>query len=183
MSNTPEENRPRHITCPRHGKQQAAATETQNTPAPPHLSNEQGAERYDDRAEWIASRPRQRRRRKARTKDTKQARQGETTTARETDGPTDNGSRHERAQATSNRATTHDDGNGDAPPSMSKERGEGQYENEPAGLSNSFSSLIVHRTESRAVLSIIHTAPFSPAHRKPQEARGGRRKTYSVHMK
>lgn len=97
---------------------------------------------------------RRRHRRKARTRDTKQARQGKTTTAQE---------------ATSNRATTpdDDDGNDNAPPDMSKEWGKERDENEPARLFNSFSFLIAHRGESRGVPLIAQLAPFSPAHRKP----------------
>ena len=59
---------------------------------------------------------------------------------------------------------------------MSKERDERRDENAPAEVFNSFSSPI--QTESRAILSIIRTAPFSPAHRKPQTNAGG-----IIHMK
>ena len=139
-------------------------TETQTAIAPPHLSNERGAERYDDRAkraERIASRH-------AVGKHVR-----EDTWASKTWQGDDRTRSHEQ----------RDDDNDDAPPGLSKERGEERNENGPAVLSNSFSSLIAHPDRE--------AEPYypSPAPRRfPQLAAnrreaGGRRYTHSIHMK
>lgn len=94
-----EKHRPRHIHGPatasnRQRRPRRTQTETQPVFAPPHLSNERGAERYDNRAERIANRPARGNEKNPHEKPRKQARQGEAIAARE---------------ATNNRATTSDD--------------------------------------------------------------------------
>lgn len=92
-----QEEPPRNIHGPattsnRQQRPRRTQTETQTATAPPPLSNERGAERYDDRAERaerIASRHDGGTRESVRTRGTKQARQDDTPTAREdTEHPT-----------------------------------------------------------------------------------------------
>lgn len=148
-SNTPERNRPAAPTpTPRQAAGSSdpgrAQTETQTATAPSNLSNERGAKRYDDRAERTASRH-DGRNGNARTRGTKASKAVKATTARGATGP--------RATWQARKKTSHEQPSNetpldDAPPVMSKERGEQRDENGHAGLSNSFSSLIGPRDEA-----------------------------------
>lgn len=125
-----------------------------NLPAP--LVEQTGSRTIRRQGETNSKQARQRHRRKTRTRGTGQARQDEATTAREATG----------------QRTTDDD----APPGMSKERGEGRDENEPAGLSNSFSSFIGPRAEPSYPSSTPRRFRQLTANRKRHE--GTQRSSY-----
>lgn len=145
----------------KHGHKQPAI-------APPHLSNERGAKRYDDRAERaerIASRHDEGTRESVRTRGRKQARHGEATTTRETTGL--------RAAGRARKKTSHEQRTTTPRPACRKNGTRGETRTAPPRYS--IRSHRPPRPRSRAVLSIINTAPFSPARRKTAGGRGGRR--------
>lgn len=152
-----EKHRPRHIHGPatasnRQQRPRRTQTETQTAIAPPHLSNNRGAERYDDRTERIASRPAGGTGRKP---------------ARET--------RNKQGKARRDRTRSHEQrDDDDAPPDMSKERGERRDENEPRRAIQFV--LITHRPSrpsSRAIpIHHPHSAVFTSSPQTADERRG-----------
>ena len=160
-----EKHRPSHINGPatasnRQQRPRRTQTETQPAIAPPHLSNERGAKRYDDRAERaerIASRHDEGTRESVRTRGRKQARHGEATTTRETTGL--------RATGRARKKTSHEQRTTTPRPACRKNGARSETGTNPAELSNSFSSPIAHTDqEPRRPIHHPHRAvsPSSP---------------------
>lgn len=162
-----QEEPPRNIHGPattsnRQQRPRRTHAETQTATAPPPLSNERGAERYDDRTERIASRH---------------------------DGGAPEESPNERHEASKtrrddNRTRSHEKRtmtDDDAPHRMSKERGEGRDEN---GHARAY-PIRSHHSSDREPRRPIHHPRRAVFASSPQTARStrGRREAHTVHMK